>query len=63
MTADVVICPTCNELATIVDMTPAPRFAWCDKCRALHSPTGPDPTVPTKKPPRKKSKTRKPKET
>jgi len=63
MSADIVICPTCNELTTIVDMTPAPRFAWCETCRALHSPTGPDPAGKPKKPRRKKSKAAKPKET
>lgn len=58
MSANIVICPLCNELATVVDMTPAPRFAWCDKCRALHSPPGPHPAVPARATSSKKSKSK-----
>lgn len=58
MSANIVICPHCNCLATVIDMTPAPRFAWCDSCRALLLPKGPDPAVPAGKPPRKKSPSR-----
>lgn len=63
MTANTIICPLCNRVAPVIDMTPAPRFARCEACRALHVPKGPDPAVPAGKTPSKKTRARKPKET
>lgn len=58
MSARIVICPHCNVLTPVIDMTPAPRFTFCETCRALYVSKGPDPTVPAGKAQSKKSPSR-----
>lgn len=63
MSAILVICRHCSNIATVIDPAGGPHFAWCDACQVLHHSDPDVETPPAKKPRVKKRKASKPKET